>query len=239
MPGLESPQAGAPRIILVAQPSTAAVGASSRRRPTVRLSGDALEPAGADLALLFWRGDKIGARMRSRKSPEFHTIISCLKARFLSIDVLMGKIETASMKLLKHFLPAMYLSVLCLLAMTVRGGIVFTNLVSFTGVGGVCPGGSPYSGLVVGADGNLYGTTTAGGSNNLGTVFQLTPGGSFTSLFSFNGTNGAEPLCRVDAGWQRDVLRDDVWRRSEQLGHDFSDPDQRRVHQPVFLHGHE
>jgi uncharacterized repeat protein (TIGR03803 family) len=115
-------------------------------------------------------------------------------------NVLMGEIETASMKLFKHFLPAMYLSVLGLLAMTARGGIVFTNLVSFTGVGGTFPGGAPYCGLVAGADGNLYGTTTTGGSNNLGTVFQLTPGGGFTSLFSFSGPNGANPYAALTPG---------------------------------------
>lgn len=123
-----------------------------------------------------------------------------LDGAVLVYNVLMGKIETASMKSFKHFQSAVCLPVLCLLAMTARGGIVFTNLVSFTGLGGACPGGSPYCGLVVGADGNLYGTTTAGGSNNLGTVFQLTPGGGFTSLFAFNGTNGANPYAALTPG---------------------------------------
>jgi uncharacterized repeat protein (TIGR03803 family) len=83
--------------------------------------------------------------------------------------------------------------VICLVTTAARGGVLFSNLVSFTGVGGACPGAAPYSGLALGADGNFYGTTSQGGSNNLGTVFQLTPGGVFTSLVSFNGTNGATP----------------------------------------------
>jgi uncharacterized repeat protein (TIGR03803 family) len=33
---------------------------------------------------------------------------------------------------------------------------------------------SPYAGLVQAAGGNFYGTTSAGGSNNLGTVFKIT-----------------------------------------------------------------
>jgi uncharacterized repeat protein (TIGR03803 family) len=43
-------------------------------------------------------------------------------------------------------------------------------------------------------DGNLYGVTFSGGSNGYGTIFQLTPGGLFKTLYSFDGgTNGANP----------------------------------------------
>ena len=84
-------------------------------------------------------------------------------------------------------------SLICLMTIAARGEIIFTNLVLFSGVGGVFPGAVPHGGLALGADGNFYGTTSQGGSNNLGTVFRLTPGGDFTSIFSFNGTNGANP----------------------------------------------
>jgi uncharacterized repeat protein (TIGR03803 family) len=43
-------------------------------------------------------------------------------------------------------------------------------------------GRSPYAGLLQGADGLFYGTTSRGGSNNLGTVFRL---GTPFSLTSF------------------------------------------------------
>lgn len=56
------------------------------------------------------------------------------------------------------------------------------------------PPNSPHGGLVAGADGNFYGTTTYGGDYNNGTIFRLTPAGNFTLLASFDGTNGAYPV---------------------------------------------
>jgi uncharacterized repeat protein (TIGR03803 family) len=55
-------------------------------------------------------------------------------------------------------------------------------------------GSAPYGSLVRDASGNLYGTTSAGGSQNLGTVFKLAPDGTLTTLVDFNGSNGARPL---------------------------------------------
>ena len=40
------------------------------------------------------------------------------------------------------------------------------------------------------ADGNFYGTTSAGGENNFGLVFKITPGGDLTSVYSFNAGEG-------------------------------------------------
>src|ERR1017187_10374040 len=51
-----------------------------------------------------------------------------------------------------------------------------------------CPDGEgehPEAGLVQAANGDLYGTTSEGGANGLGTVFKITPSGTLTTLYSF------------------------------------------------------
>src|ERR1035437_4152326 len=60
----------------------------------------------------------------------------------------------------------------------------FTNLYLFTAVvnGTNADGANPSASLVQGADGNFYGTTQNGGAYNSGTIFQITPGGTLTSL---------------------------------------------------------
>jgi uncharacterized repeat protein (TIGR03803 family) len=56
-------------------------------------------------------------------------------------------------------------------------------------------GANPYAGLVRDASGNLYGTTTSGGVNNLGTVFKLDTNDQETVLHSFSGPpDGEYPL---------------------------------------------
>jgi uncharacterized repeat protein (TIGR03803 family) len=57
----------------------------------------------------------------------------------------------------------------------------FTNLVDFNGSNGA----NPESSLILGTDGNFYGTAAQGGANGHGTVFQLTPAGALTTLYSF------------------------------------------------------
>jgi uncharacterized repeat protein (TIGR03803 family) len=67
----------------------------------------------------------------------------------------------------------------------------FTSLYSFTN--GI-DGANPYAGLTQGTNGAFYGTTINGGSNNNGTIFEITPAGTLTSLYSFtNGVDGSQP----------------------------------------------
>ncbi len=70
----------------------------------------------------------------------------------------------------------------------------FTTLVAFNVTNGIYTNGAnPNSALVLGNDGFFYGTTKAGGVYGYGTIFQITPAGVFTSLHSFDGTDGIYP----------------------------------------------
>jgi uncharacterized repeat protein (TIGR03803 family) len=73
---------------------------------------------------------------------------------------------------------------------------VLTTLYSFAGTDGAFPAGP----LVQGTDGNLYGTTISGSTQNTGTVFMITPGGNLTTLYNFcnpSGCFGANPNALV------------------------------------------
>ena len=99
-----------------------------------------------------------------------------------------------------------------------------TTLYSFTAVN---DGANPAAGLVQGSDGNFYGTTYNGGTVydplyrtvfkispngepsavpmgfaflGYGTVFKITPNGVLTTLYSFTGTNGANPAAGLVQG---------------------------------------
>ena len=60
---------------------------------------------------------------------------------------------------------------------------VLTTLYKF--LGGNADGSRPQGNLLQGFDGNFYGTTAAGGPDDRGTVFKMTPGGVVTILYSF------------------------------------------------------
>src|SRR5215469_10672386 len=73
----------------------------------------------------------------------------------------------------------------------------WTESVLYTFSGGA-DGGSPLSGVILDAAGNLYGTTSGGGASGAGTVFKLAPNpdGTWTEsvLYSFSGgSDGGNP----------------------------------------------
>ena len=68
-----------------------------------------------------------------------------------------------------------------------------TTLHSFNYTDGEYPG-SP---LVQATDGNLYGTTSNGGTSNNGTVFKVTLSGTLTTLHSFDGMDGSGPAAAL------------------------------------------
>ena len=80
---------------------------------------------------------------------------------------------------------------------TPRG--VLTTLHIFCAEPTCSDGAFPWSSLVQGRDGNLYGTTLSG--DDRGTVFKITPEGTLTTLHIFdNGDGGAGPIAGLVQG---------------------------------------
>ena len=86
---------------------------------------------------------------------------------------------------------------------------VFTTLYSFCKQANCSDGAGPTAPPLEGADGNFYGTTSAGGLSacngyGCGTVYQLTPSGSLTTLYRFcsaaNCADGIEPSAALVEG---------------------------------------
>ena len=130
--------------------------------------------------------------------------------------------------------------------MTTRGGVNDTGtvfqitsagtLTTLHGFTGGADGGYPLGGVIQGNDGNLYGTTSQGGANNTGTVFQITTAGTLTTLYSFTGgTNGAIPQAGLVQGSGRQLLRNDLHRRLQHLRHRVLDHLQWRLHDDLAV----
>ncbi len=74
---------------------------------------------------------------------------------------------------------------------------VLTTLYSFCPAKGCVDGESPAGPLIIGTDGNLWSTTSYGGTDNYGTIFSITPAGVLTTQHSFNSTNGEFPVATL------------------------------------------
>jgi uncharacterized repeat protein (TIGR03803 family) len=86
------------------------------------------------------------------------------------------------------------LAVLMVVAVPSVQAQTFNLLYSFTGSP---DGATPYGGVVLNTSGALFGTTTFGGTDSLGTVYTLSKGKE-TVLYSFTGsTDGGEPFAGV------------------------------------------
>jgi len=73
-----------------------------------------------------------------------------------------------------------------------------TTLHSFCSESGCADGEFSEAALLQATDGNLYGTTVAGGTQGGGTLFKITPSATFTTLFSF--TDGPKALLQATDG---------------------------------------
>ncbi len=85
-----------------------------------------------------------------------------------------------------------------------------TTLYDFCAPESGCPDGFSPGGLVLGSDGNFYGPTggggvagicnsTYGGKLDCGTIFKITPSGTFNTLHSFDGSDGGAPSQLIEA----------------------------------------
>jgi len=61
----------------------------------------------------------------------------------------------------------------------------FTTLHVFCSESNCSDGENPWGGLVEGTNGNFYGTASGGGAYYSGTVFEITPAGTLTTLYNF------------------------------------------------------
>ena len=89
---------------------------------------------------------------------------------------------------------------------TITGTYVPNYTVLYSFVGSPNDGANPLVGFVQGSDGSFYGTTVAGGSANCvfgcGTVFRISPNGTYTNLYFFGGhPGGAYPSAGLVQGW--------------------------------------
>jgi uncharacterized repeat protein (TIGR03803 family) len=89
------------------------------------------------------------------------------------------------------------------------------TLHSFCADPGCTDGGYPRGGLVQGTDGNFYGTTGGLGANQPGTVFRITSGGVFTTLYTFcsikNCADGAAPYAGLIQGSDGNFYGTTAW----------------------------
>ncbi len=88
-----------------------------------------------------------------------------------------------------------------------------TTLVSFDG----SDGSGPTAGLIADADGDLFGTTSGGGADGYGTVFEIAKtstgyASAPTTLVSFNSTDGANPSAGLIADANGDLFGTTAYR---------------------------
>ncbi len=71
----------------------------------------------------------------------------------------------------------------------------FTVLYNFCSLSNCLDGDLPQASLIQATDGNLYGTTSEGGTNNAGTIFKVTLTGQLNKLYDFCSVRNAKFQC--------------------------------------------
>ena len=86
----------------------------------------------------------------------------------------------------------------------ITAGGSYRLLYQFCSLANCADGLYPYANLLQAANGNLYGTTTGGGAYGAGTVFEITPAGRLTTIYSFCArkacADGATPTAALIEG---------------------------------------
>ncbi|HEY9826515.1 MAG TPA: choice-of-anchor tandem repeat GloVer-containing protein, partial [Stenomitos sp.] len=109
---------------------------------------------------------------------------------------LQAKQQKSKRNLLLHVVPLVAAtSPLVLFFQPAFAANTLTTLVNFKGSNGA----NPAAGIFIGTDGNIYGTTSLGGTKNKGTVFKLSSPSftTLTTLVNFSGATGAKPVARL------------------------------------------
>ena len=110
---------------------------------------------------------------------------------------------------------AAWMITFALSAFGMRADVVITTLHSFqTPIAGSVP-----NTLVLGRDGNLYGTTARGGAGGHGTVFKFTTNGVLTTVYSFNGVDtGILPYAGLVQGSDGNFYGTTMWGGTANYG---------------------
>ena len=108
------------------------------------------------------------------------------------------------------------------------------SITAFHAFGG-SDGSDPQAGLISDTQGDLFGTTAGGGSASDGTAFELvSPNHQFTTLASFDGSAGAEPLSALVAGSNGILYGTAYTGGAQNMGTVFQLVHRRKRGPPVF-----
>jgi uncharacterized repeat protein (TIGR03803 family) len=85
-----------------------------------------------------------------------------------------------------------------------------TNVFIFQGGISGPDGGTPYDGLILGSDGDYYGTTWYGGTGG-GTVFKVTPSGTESIVYAFSGSQDGQLPSKLVQGADGNFYGTTLW----------------------------
>jgi uncharacterized repeat protein (TIGR03803 family) len=106
--------------------------------------------------------------------------------------------ERCAGSMFAHLLAGIFLLVISVSSSTVQAQ-TFTDLYDFNCNTDGCNGRYPGR-IAQGRDGNLYSTMPGGGNPNLGTIFNIAPGGVFNKIYNFAGSDGYGPFSGLTLG---------------------------------------